>query len=110
MLICTTVSAASPDNSIGAAKLLDKNDVLKIVDINIQDYLKTDLQTIGKTITASPDFINLYDLNSNLFAYMVPLMEKGNEIGYITVGAIDDAYATYEINIQNNIVTEIKGK
>ncbi|WP_276357914.1 hypothetical protein [Cohnella caldifontis] len=54
------------------------------------------------------DFLPLYDMDDHLFAYMVPLLEQGREIGYITVGAIDDGYATYEINIQDQAVSNVK--
>lgn len=42
---------------------------------------------------------------------MVPLFEQDHEIGYITVGAIEDGYATYEINIQPyQTVNDIRSK
>lgn len=85
------------------------SDVIKIAKYHINNYLKNDIQTKGKEIVASRDFINLYDINDNLFAYIVPLIEKGNgEIGYITVGAIEDGYNVYEIFIDSNIVSKIK--
>jgi hypothetical protein len=104
------VSFANNDLSLGNAKLLKHEDVLKIVQTNLDSYLKTDLQTYDKKITASKDFVPLYDLDHNLFAYMVPLLEQDREIGYITVGAIEDGYATYEINIQDHAVSDIKAK
>lgn len=53
----------------------------------------------------------MYDLDNNIFAYMVPLFEQDHEIGYITVGAIEDGYATYEINIQPyQTVNDIRSK
>ncbi|GIP19777.1 C39 family peptidase [Paenibacillus sp. J22TS3] len=104
------VSFASNDLSLGNTKLLKQTDVLKIVQTNLEGYMKNDLQTHDKKLTASKDFIPLYDLDHNLFAYMVPLLEEGREIGYITVGAIEDGYATYEINIQDKALSEIKAK
>lgn len=104
------LSFANNDPSFGNAKLLKQEDVLKIVQTNVDGYLKTDLQTHDKKISASKDFVPLYDLDHNLFAYMVPLLEQNREIGYITVGAIEDGYATYEINIQDQAVSEIKAK
>lgn len=101
-------SPVESKKSLNSARLLKKNDIFKIVETNIKGYLKSDFQTEGKNIVASDDFINLYDLENNLFAYMVPLLENGKEIGYITVGAIEDGYATYDIFINNNIVNEIK--
>lgn len=94
------ISFAKTDSSLTNAKLLEQEEVLQIVQNNIGGYLKTDLQTYGKEIIASKDFLPLYDLDHNIFAYMVPLLEQDQEIGYITVGAIEDGYATYEINIQ----------
>ncbi|MGG4396552.1 hypothetical protein ABEX25_19795 [Paenibacillus thiaminolyticus] len=93
--------------AISSAKLLPQSDVMKIVDINLQGYLSTDIQTQGKTLTASEDFIPLYDLHNNMFAYMVPLLENGKDIGYMTVGAIEDGYATYNILIEDNIISNI---
>jgi hypothetical protein len=94
-----------------SAKLLDMNDVIKIAEYHIGSYLSTDIQTEGKTIIPSKDFINLYDLDDNLFAYLVPLVEVGKgEIGYITVGAIEDGYDSYQIFIDNNVINKIRYK
>ena len=42
---------------------------------------------------------------------MVPLFEQDHEIGYITVGAIEDGYATHEFNIQPyQTVNDIRSK
>lgn len=38
---------------------------------------------------------------------MVPLLENGEDIGYMTVGAIEDGYATYNIFIKDNIISNI---
>ncbi|PTQ56861.1 MAG: hypothetical protein BSOLF_2537 [Candidatus Carbobacillus altaicus] len=97
-------------NMLKDAKLLDKKDVMKVIDTNIQNYLRTDIQTEGKNIIASKDFVPLYDFEDSLFAYMVPLLENGKEIGYITVGAIEDGYATYEIFIEDDVVNNILSK
>ncbi|MBW5447632.1 hypothetical protein GE107_16360 [Cohnella sp. CFH 77786] len=104
------VSFANNDPSLGKAKHLNQENVLQIVQTNLDSYLKTDLQTHDKKISASKDFVPLYDLDHNLFAYMVPLLENNREIGYITVGAIEDGYATYEINIRDQAVSGIKAK
>ena len=98
------------DTSLASAKLLDKNSVLAIAKYHINNYMKNDSQTKGKIITPSSDFINLYDLDDNLFAYMVPLLENGNEIGYITVGAIEDGFDTYSIYISDNYTSKVKAK
>ncbi|NDI35443.1 hypothetical protein [Chengkuizengella sediminis] len=87
--------------------LLSKEDVLILADHHIHHYLKEDIQTKGKQVKASSQFIHLYDFENNLYAYMVPLMSQG-EIGYIIVGAIEDGYDSYEIFIKKNIVKDIK--
>ncbi|MBG9792544.1 hypothetical protein ABD76_08555 [Paenibacillus dendritiformis] len=110
-VLSTSVFAetAEVDNglAVSSTKLLPHSDVMKIVDMNLQGYLSTDIQTQGKTLTASEDFIPLYDLQNNMFAYMVPLLENGEDIGYMTVGAIEDGYATYNIFIEDNIISNI---
>jgi hypothetical protein len=94
------VAFANDDLSLKNAKLLEKEEVLQIVQNNLDGYLSTDMQTVGRKLIASKDFLPLFDLDHNIFAYMVPLLEQDQEIGYMTVGAIVDGYATYEINIQ----------
>ncbi|MDP5274258.1 hypothetical protein [Chengkuizengella axinellae] len=89
------------------AVLLCEKDILTLAHHHIHHYLKEDMQTKGKEIEASSDFIPLYDFQNNHFAYMVPLVEEG-EIGYIVVGAIEDGYDCYEVFIKENIVKEIK--
>ncbi|PDO09251.1 MAG: hypothetical protein BLM47_13630 [Candidatus Reconcilbacillus cellulovorans] len=89
-------------------KLLNKSDVIRIAQIHVQNYLKNDIQTMNKRIIPSSDFIELYDLGENLFAYMVPLTESNKEIGYITIGALENGYDSYDILIKDNIVKRQK--
>ena len=108
--VFTNVSfAATEISDLKSGKLLDKSDVLKIARYHVSSYIKSDIQTKGKNIELSNDFINLYDFDDNLFAYIVPLneVEKG-EIGYITVGAIEDGYGSYLIFIDKNAVSDIR--
>ncbi|BFH16766.1 hypothetical protein WJ0W_005079 [Paenibacillus melissococcoides] len=45
--------------AISSAQLLPKSDVMKIVDMNLQGYLSTDIQTQGKALTASEEFYSV---------------------------------------------------
>lgn len=50
-------------------------------------------------------------MDDNLYAYIVPLIEVGKgEIGYITIGAIEDGYDSYQIFIDDNIMNNIRHK
>jgi len=91
-------------------KFLNKSDVIRIAQIHVQNYLKNDIQTMNKHIIPSSDFIELYDLSENLFAYMVPLTESNKEIGYITIGALENGYDSYDILIKDSIVSKIRKK
>ena len=99
------------EKNLKTAKLLGKSEVLTIVKSHIENYMKNDIQTKGKSITPGTDLINLYDLNDNLFAYVVPLLENGKEeIGYITVGALEDGYNVYEIFIDPDALQNLKSE
>lgn len=103
--------STSSETSLRDAKQLSKSEVLTIVKSHIANYMKNDNQTKGKNITPSSNFINLYDLNGNLFAYVVPLLENGKEeLGYITVGAVEDGYNAYEISIDPNALKNLKSE
>lgn len=91
------------------AVLLNVDDIIKIAEHHIDNYLSTDFQTKDKIIEPSKNLIALYDLDDNIFACLVPLIEVGEkEIGYITVGAIEDGYDSYQIFINNDIMGEIR--
>ncbi|MFB9329878.1 hypothetical protein ACFFSY_28390 [Paenibacillus aurantiacus] len=112
-----TVSAEQPEIqvvneavSLNSAVALSKKDILKIARYHIQNYMKDDIQTRGKSIRVSSDFLELYDLAGNVFAYMIPLMEGGKEIGFMTVGAIADGYDVYSIRIEDNAVEAFRAQ
>lgn len=109
----TATDAKEKDVKVKKIRDADKvqiKDVMKIAEYHINGYMKNDLQTIGRKIEPSKSIIDLYDLEGNVFAYLVPLIDSDihEEIGYITIGAISDGYDFYEININDTIVEKIK--
>ena len=94
-----------------ASEYLDKESIVKIANYHISTYLKEDSQTKGMAIKASNDFVELYDINGNLYAYIVPIMEDGRgEIGYFTIGADKEDGSTYMIFIGENAVDKLNAK
>lgn len=91
-------------------KVLTKETLLQVAQKHIEGYLKDDIQTKGRIVQASENFVPLYDLEDHIFAYLVPLLEGEQEIGYITLGAIEDGYDAYDIFIKDNAVSSILGK
>ncbi|OGX60795.1 MAG: hypothetical protein A2189_06340, partial [Paenibacillus sp. RIFOXYA1_FULL_44_5] len=89
---------------------LNKSDIFKIANVHIRNYLSQDVQTHGMQLKASDSFINVYDTDNNLFAYLVPLLNKNKEIGYITIGSLEDGYDSYDIFIQDGIVDKIRSQ
>lgn len=79
-------------------------EVLELVQHHIDGYMATDWQTEGRDIMPSTNFVDLYDVNGELFAYMVPLLEGEAEIGYITMPARNTGLTFYEIHIYENTV------
>lgn len=94
------------------SNLLTKQEVLKIANKQIKsEYFKTDYQTQGKKLTLGSSFIDVYDINDTLYAYIVPLIsENEGEIGYITVGALKDGLDIYESSIGNTKTSELNDK
>lgn len=108
-IFTSIISIYAIDNNVSTSRLLTKEEVLTLANGHINGYLKTDWQTADRNLTPSNDFVNLYDIDGNLYAYMVPLIEDGvDEVGYITITAIDNAYSFYEIYIKDNAVKQMK--
>ncbi|WP_127532995.1 hypothetical protein [Paenibacillus kobensis] len=101
-------AAASAGKALKNADKLNTKEILKVALYHIKHYLKDDVQTQGKKLSASDDLLPLYDFEGNLFAYMVPLLEAKKEIGFITVGALTDGYDVYSVRIEDNAVSTIR--
>ncbi len=88
-----------------------KDQLFKIANYHINHYIKSDnLNLKDKKIVPSNDMISLYDLNNNIIAYIVPLIDvkAKNEIGYITIGAVENASTAYEVNLNINSLQKIR--
>lgn len=101
--ILLTVSLVPPtvqayEDSEGP-RYLTIDEVLTLTQYHIDGYMATDCQTMGRDIIASDQFIDLYDMNDELYAYIVPLMEDDANIGYITMPAKNSGSIFYEICI-----------
>ncbi|NGZ77191.1 hypothetical protein [Saccharibacillus alkalitolerans] len=90
--------------------VLTSEEILRIADMHINGYLKDDWQTKGLNLKPSPNQIPLYDLESNVIAYMIPLLSGDQEIGYISIGALRDSYDAYDIFIDDQVVQSIRDR
>ena len=70
------------EESIKSSTTLEKKQVIKIAEYHIKNYLKDDVQTVGKELIPANQFIDLYDIEGNIFAYLVPIKEKGKGLQY----------------------------
>ena len=89
-------------------RYLTVDEVLTLTQHHIDGYMATDCQTMGRDIIASDQFIDLYDMNDELYAYIVPLMEDDANIGYITMPAKNSGSTFYEIYIKDGIVDNMR--
>lgn len=94
--IQSQISSISSD--ISEAVLLSENDIQDLVNYQIETYIATEFIDEEKDLSpGEPEtWIPLADLEGALFAYVVPLVEDTEgEIGYITMGAIEDGFTKY---------------
>lgn len=85
-------------SNLSEAKLLEKTDIQDLVDYQIETYIATEYEAEGKLLSAgeTATWIPLADLDGACFAYLVPLVDQtGEEVGYITMGAIEDGFTKY---------------
>lgn len=90
------ISSISSD--ISEAAPLSKAEIQSLVDYQIETYIATEHEAAGKILSAgeTDSWIPLSDLESSCFAYLVPLVDQEDgEIGYITMGAIEDGFTKY---------------
>ncbi|WP_258530628.1 C39 family peptidase [Paenibacillus taichungensis] len=92
---------------ISVAPMLTDLEVLQIAQKHIQGYMANDIQTKDRIIEASTNMIPLYNLDDQIIAYAVPLVEGQREIGYISVGALRDGYDAYDIFIDDSVVQRL---
>lgn len=105
--------SASADNIISdkqqlLGSLLTNEQVLNIVYNHINSFFATDEDLQGRTIVPSTEFIALYDFNDSLIAYIVPLVEDNESLGYITVSAITNGYNFYQVCFDSNAVEQFR--
>lgn len=94
--IQSQISSISSD--ISEAELLSEDEIEDLVNYQIETYIATEFVDEEKDISpGEPEtWIPLADLEGALFAYVVPLVEDTEgEIGYITMGAIEDGFTKY---------------
>ena len=85
-------------SDISEATPLEKTDIQDLVNYQINTYIMTEHEAKGKTLSPGEEsaWIPLADLDGNCFAYLVPLVDQETgEIGYITMGAIEDGFTKY---------------
>ena len=84
-------------SNLSEASLLEDEQVSALTEYQVEEYLETEPFAEGKNIFPGEtnSWIPLHDLEGNLFAYMVPLVGGCEEIGYITMSAIDDGFPYY---------------
>jgi hypothetical protein len=108
MLCQPTLAIGVNDNFMLDAEYLTKDEVLSIVQLQIDGYISTSIDTTTREIIPANTFIDLHDIDGNVFAYLVPLLEKNvGPIGYIVVGALRDGYATYAIDLNKGALEEL---
>lgn len=85
-------------SNISEATPLEKTDIQDLVNYQINTYIMTESEAEGKTLLPGEEdtWIPLADLEGNCFAYLVPIVDQEvGEIGYITMGAIEDGFTKY---------------
>lgn len=58
------------------AKPLSQDTVRELANVHIRNYLAEDLQTRDMELYVADSFLDMYDVDGNLFAYLVPLMNR----------------------------------
>ena len=97
--IQSQISSISSD--ISEAVLLSEDEIQDLVNYQIETYITTEFIDEEKVLSpgASDTWIPLADLDGALFAYLVPLVDDTEgEIGYITMGAIEDGFTKYMLD------------
>lgn len=88
-------------SSLFDAQQFTNEQIKTIADYHVQNYLGGLL--FETPIKTSDDKLPLYDMDNNIIAYAVPLVDKDNIVqGHINVGAIVDGYNFYAIEEQGD--------
>lgn len=110
-----TYDGTESTGDIPYGQTLDTEKVKDQAKCYLDVYITTAEPSLNKDqIKLDADFVNLYDVEGNVFAYMIPIVDINNkEIGYITMGALENSYGMYEIAFNDdvkNIKTFTNGK
>lgn len=85
-------------SDLSESSLLEDEQVTALTKYQIEEYVGTEPFAEGKNIQPGEieSWIPLHDLEGNLFAYMVPLVDgDAGEVGYMTMSAIEDGFPYY---------------
>lgn len=102
---------AGQTSLIGASGVDNNKEIIRQSALGqIAEYLQSDSQTKGKAIDLSDEFIDLCDIDGAVSGYMIPLMNMGKEIGYISVSVLDTKCIVQDIYIEGNALEKFKEK
>lgn len=59
-------------------------------------FIESEIGFSPSVVCPQEQWVPLYDMNNTVFAYWIPVAnENGTELGYLTVGALQDGFAKY---------------
>ncbi|WP_270166882.1 hypothetical protein [Paenibacillus sp. SYP-B4298] len=105
-----TVKEISVALPLREGKLMEEDRIRQLANVHIDHYLAQDMQTHGMQLRTADTFLDVYDVSGNLFAYLVPLLDGAVEVGYITIGALEDGYDAYDIFIGDGVVDQLRAQ
>ncbi|SFQ48106.1 hypothetical protein [Caldicoprobacter faecalis] len=80
-----TYDGTESDGSASYGAILEKEKIMSISKCYLNTFINITASNIDKNqVKLSNNFVNLYDVEGNLFAYMIPILYANNQIGYIT--------------------------
>lgn len=98
-----TYDGTESDGSASYGAILEKEKIMSISKCYLNTFINITASNIDKNqVKLSNNFVNLYDVEGNLFAYMIPILYANNQIGYITIGAAENNCSVYEITFNDN--------
>ncbi|MDK2991760.1 MAG: hypothetical protein PWP48_993 [Clostridiales bacterium] len=100
-----TYDGTESTGDISYGQILNIGKVKEEAKSYLDVYITTSEPSLNKDqLKLDADFVNLYDVQGNLFAYMIPITDITNkEIGYITMGALENSYGMYEIAFNDDV-------
>lgn len=93
------------NTNLSVETIRNKCSVITLAESNLSFFNENSENQEYNVKGIDKDFIEVYDSNCELFAYMVTILDdNNNSVGFMTIGAFDSDHSLYDIYLNSEVI------